>query len=363
MKNVAIITIYDDSNLGNRFQNYAVQKLIEKSGYECRTLINVKRYLFRGLKSKIIAFLGFPKKVAEKKRFIFKMESVIRKFSEKYIRQGEVIRFRDACKIAESYDYYITGSDQVWHNWSGTDDELSYFFLRFVPPHKRLCISPSFGRETVPENLRQQYIDGLNGFRHLSCREESGCGLIKELTGRDAVLLCDPTMALTSEQWDEISTKPSFELPEKYVLTYFLGDAPEAAIEYVKEMSEKEGLPIINLYNMNYPEYLSVQPDEFLYLVKHAEHFCTTSFHGCVFSIIYHTPFSVFERNDLKGMHGRIDTLLKKFGLESCSADNDNFGKQCDFSVVDNILEAERARMYDYLEMIFASAEKGEDVQ
>ena len=361
MKKVAIITLYGDFNFGNKLQNYAVQEIIKSFGYSCSTIVCKNTAKAIGWKGKIVAFLGFPKQIAVFKRFIYNNRYMFRMFSDRYLKTGETVNYSEANKISDKYDCYIAGSDQIWG--CGSDKQLSYFFLRFVPPHKRLCISPSFGRETVPENLRQQYIDGLNGFRHLSCREESGCGLIKELTGRDAVLLCDPTMALTSEQWDEISTKPSFELPEKYVLTYFLGDAPEAAIEYVKEMSEKEGLPIINLYNMNYPEYLSVQPDEFLYLVKHAEHFCTTSFHGCVFSIIYHTPFSVFERNDLKGMHGRIDTLLKKFGLESCSADNDNFGKQCDFSVVDNILEAERARMYDYLEMIFASAEKGEDVQ
>lgn len=363
MKNIAIITLYDDSNAGNRFQNYAVKVLVEKCGYECRTIKYVKRYLFGGLKSKLIAFLGFPKEIAEKKRFVLHTESIIKKFSEKYINQGDVIRFCDSCKIADKYDYYITGSDQVWHNWSGTEHELDYFFLRFAPPHKRLCISPSFGRESIPEKFRQQYIDGLNGFKHLSCREESGCRLIKELTGRDAVLLCDPTMAISAEQWDEISVKPSFELPEKYILTYFLGDAPEAAVKYVQEISERERLPVINLYNMNYPEYTSVQPDEFLYLVKHAEHFCTTSFHGCVFSIIYHTPFSVFERKDLKGMHGRIETLLKKFGLESCRDADENFGKPCDFSSVDDVLENERIRMYDYLEMIFADAEKGEDVQ
>ncbi len=361
MKKVAIITLYGDFNFGNKLQNYAVQEVIKSFNYSCSTIVCKNTAKAIGWKGIIVALLGIPKRIAGFKRFIYKNRYMFRMFSDKHLNPGESVNYCEANKISEKYDYYIAGSDQVWG--CGSDKQLSYFFLRFAPAHKRLCISPSFGRESIPEKFRQQYIDGLNGFKHLSCREESGCRLIKELTGRDAVLLCDPTMALTSEQWDEISAKPSFELPEKYILTYFLGDVPEAAIKYVKEISEKEKIPVINLYNMNYPEYASVQPDEFLYLVKNAEHFCTTSFHGCVFSIMYHTPFSVFERKDLKGMHGRIETLLKKFGLESCSADNENFGNACDFSAVDNILETERIRMYDYLEMIFADAGKGEDAQ
>lgn len=363
MKKVGIITLYGNYNLGNKLQNYAVQRILENMNYVCSTISCAEIEVPVGWKGRIAAFLGFPKKISQQKRSLLKHSKMFKNFSDKYLKLGEKINFSSSTKIKDKYDYFIVGSDQVWFKWRSLKGELSYFFLRFVPPHKRLCISPSFGRESIPEKFRQQYIDGLNGFKHLSCREESGCRLIKELTGRDAVLLCDPTMALTAEQWDEISSKPSFELPERYILTYFLGDAPEAAVDYVRKMSEKEGIPVINLYNMNYPEYASVQPDEFLYLVKHAEHFCTTSFHGCVFSIIYHTPFSVFERKDLKGMHGRIETLLKKFGLESCSADDENFGKTCDFSAVDDVLGTERIRMYDYLEMIFADAEKGEDVQ
>lgn len=360
MKKVAVLTLYGEKNFGNKLQNYAVQELIKEKGYECKTISNVRHYRLRGLKSKLIAFLGFPQKTAEKKRFILQIEACFKKFSEKKLQLGETIKFRDTYRIADNYDFFVAGSDQVWHNWSGTNEEMDYFFIRFAPPHKRICISPSFGFESIPEEFRQQYTDGLNGFKHLSCREESGCKLINELTGREAQLLCDPTMALTSDEWDNISSGPSFDVPEKYILTYFLGDAPAEAINYAKKLSEKEGLPIINLYDWNYPEYLNVQPDEFLYLVKRAEHFCTTSFHGCVFSIIYHTPFTVFERNDLKGIHGRISTLLKKFGLEHRDAADQRLDIACDFSKVDDILSSERKKMRDYLNTAFADAEAGE---
>lgn len=360
MNKFAIIGLYGDKNFGNKFQNFAVQELIKALGYECKTIRCIDIYKTIGWKGKLIAFLGFPKKIAEKKQEALKKETLFQKFSNKYLCLGEKIKLNDMRSISDNYDFYIVGSDQVWHNWNETNEELDYFFLRFVPEHKRLCISPSFGFETVSEEFKKQYIDGLNGFKHLSCREESGCRLIKDLTGREAHLLCDPTMALTVEQWDNISKKPEFELPERYILTYFLGDPPLEAVEYAKKLYEKEDIPIINLYNCDYPQYANVQPDEFLYLIKRAEHFCTTSFHGCVFSIIYHTPFTVFERNDLKGMHGRISTLLKKFGLEHRDASNNRLDTPCDFSNVDEVLAMERKKMRDYLTIAFADAEAGE---
>lgn len=360
MKKVAILTLYGDKNFGSKFQNYAVQELIKLLGYECKTIRCADTYKTIGWKGKLVAFLGFPPKMAERKRVALQRETLFRKFSELFLQLGEKVKFCDVSAIINNYDFYIVGSDQVWHNWSGTNEEIDYFFLRFVPNYKRLCISPSFGFETILEKFKQQYADGLNGFKYLSCREESGCKLIKELTGREAQLLCDPTMALTASEWDKVSSKPLFDLPEKYILTYFLGTAPEEAINYLKQLSEKEQLPIINLYDWNYPEYVNIQPDEFLYLIKRAEHFCTTSFHGCVFSIIYHTSFTVFERKDLKGMHGRISTLLKKFGLEYRDAANQKLDIACDFSKVDDILAMERKKMQNYLTSAFADAEAGE---
>jgi len=41
----------------------------------------------------------------------------------------------------------------------------------------------------------------------LSVREEAGAKIIKELTGRDAVVLVNPTLMLTKEKWLSISKK------------------------------------------------------------------------------------------------------------------------------------------------------------
>ncbi len=358
MKKAAIITLYGDYNYGNKLQNYAVQEICSELGYECTTIRYEATMHNIGRKGRLIALLGFPKKLAQKKRFAIKSEHMFKEFSQQYLNTSEPMNLSSAAEIAESFDYFVAGSDQIWNIGSNPDDDLNYFFLKFVPEHKRICFAPSFGFDNVPEKYKQLYTDGLNGFRHLSCREEQGCRIIKELTGRDAQLLCDPTLMLPAEQWDKISAKPKFPLPEKYILTYFLGETPPNAAKYIDELAKKTGYPVINLYKLEYPEYFYVSPDEFLYLIRNADHLCTNSFHGCVFSIIYHTEFTVFERIDSKGMHSRIDTLLDMFGLQSRDAAENNTDIPCDFSCTDKIIQQNCEKGMAYLRQAFSDAYK-----
>ena len=60
-------------------------------------------------------------------------------------------------------------------------------------------------------------------------------------------------------------------------------------------------------------------PREFLGLIKNAEFVLTDSFHACVFSMIFETPFVVFERNKIGeegNMNSRIYDFLEEFHLE-----------------------------------------------
>ena len=92
-----------------------------------------------------------------------------------------------------------------------------------------------------------------------------------------------------------------------------------------------------------------------MWLIAHADCVLTDSFHGSVFSILYHRPFKVFERlinGKSGGMESRIDTLLGTFGLEACRGDiNAPSGAptDCDWDEVEKILAAEREKSLDFL--------------
>ena len=78
------------------------------------------------------------------------------------------------------------------------------------------------------------------------------------------------------------------------------------------EEEKKKGL-VLNVKKLNEKES-AVGPAEFLYLIDHANKMLTDSFHGTVFSILFHTPFIICNRDGIN-MNSRIETLLNTFEL------------------------------------------------
>lgn len=60
----------------------------------------------------------------------------------------------------------------------------------------------------------------------LAVREEDGAKIIKNLAGREADVLVDPTVLLTKERWLDIAKATSNKPSKSYLLTYFLGGIP-----------------------------------------------------------------------------------------------------------------------------------------
>ena len=82
-------------------------------------------------------------------------------------------------------------------------------------------------------------------------------------------------------------------------------------------------------------------PLEFLSLFFFAKHIVTTSFHGTVFSILFHKDFHCIPHPQY---HERTDSLLEMFGLENhkvneLAAFHDI---ETDWETVDEILEYKR---------------------
>ena len=102
--------------------------------------------------------------------------------------------------------------------------------------------------------------------------------------------------------------------------------------------------------------YLS-RVEEFLYLIDHAELVCTDSFHACVFSILFNTPFLVVNRQQkgVADMTSRLDTLLGLFDMKNRYIDfnTDKLEQDkifhVDFNHVKDIQQREQKRSYAFL--------------
>lgn len=155
----------------------------------------------------------------------------------------------------------------------------------------------------------------------LSVREEAGAKIIKDLTGRDAEVLVDPTMMLTREKWLSIAKEAPNKPKGKYLLTYFLGGVPSKYKRQIKNIAERNNLEIINLADIRDKETYITGPSEFIDYINSCSILCTDFFHGTVFSILMEKPFIVFERmGTSSSMFSRINTLLDKFDLNSRKA-------------------------------------------
>ena len=310
MKKIAILTINDDNNYGNRLQNYAVQETLKKLNIQVETISN--QLEIRYIKKKIKYIIKFFLQIVPKyKRYIkFTKFNKNIKYSKYHIDINHIPK-----NLSKKYDVFFTGSDQVWNPNFGRMTDID--FLTFAPKEKRNSFSASFGINEVPKEMVEYYKKNLLGLNNISVREDTGKKIIKDLTGRtDVDVLVDPTMLLTAEEWDKVSRKPVQLKTDKYILNYFLGELSEKRKKEIEKVAKENNCEIINILDKNNPFY-QTGPSEFLYLEKNAFLICTDSFHSSVFAILYNRPFLVFDREDnLAKMNSRIETLLKKFNLQ-----------------------------------------------
>ena len=89
-------------------------------------------------------------------------------------------------------------------------------------------------------------------------------------------------------------------------------------------------------------------PEEFVNLIRHARYVCTDSFHGSVFSILYHKQFISFNRygDGMNSRNSRLDTLFRNIGIDR-RFHGDLFTEitsEIDYDAVDDKLEVLRRR-------------------
>ena len=142
------------------------------------------------------------------------------------------------------------------------------------------------------------YQTHLKDLKAISVREDVGKDLIKEIANRDdAQVLIDPTMLLTVEEWEKVTKRPENLTTNRFIIKSFLGKTSESIESELERIAKENKCEIIDISSQD-SEFYNIGPAEFLYLEKNAFLVATDSFHSCVFSILFSTPFVVFKRED-----------------------------------------------------------------
>ena len=359
MKKAGIITLFSDQNYGNRLQNLAVQTILQNLGYNAHTIIQISDYrnwlIFRCKLYLKKIYYGDPRLCRS---------CTFRKFNRKYIKIKYV--FGDdnqiLSKLAAKYAYFVTGSDQVWNVKLNkrVEEDYHYYFLLFAEDVQKVCISPSIGLDTIPEEYTEQMRDRLSGFKYLSCREKQGAQEIKRITGRECEWLIDPTLYVTREQWKRLFSLKSSNLAP-YILLYFMDGMSEELNVHVRKYAEIGGFTIIDPSDPH-SDYYSIDPAQFVELLSNAYMVFTDSFHVTAFSINFHVPFYVFNRKLWQNMTSRIKSLCELFSLEERYIQEQKpfeIKESFSFDAADKQLTIERKKFSLYLEKCFGKQVSG----
>lgn len=357
---------YYNYNFGSMLQAYATVKEIEKRGIDYRIIRYKKKITpFFVVKN---AFRLFNSTWRSEKRLIIQKKisrMLIPEYSSNTNIRNEVFQtfmqenfnknilqcvgYNALKENTKYFDAFLVGSDQMW---SPSGLETNFYNLMFVPDEiKKISYAASFGVSEIPLYQKKRTAEYLKRINHLSVRENAGAKIIKDLTGRDALIAVDPTMLLTAAEWDEFSGfEPLYK--DGYIFAYFLGNNSKYR-EVVNELQNKTGLKIVTLRHLD--EYVQqdeqfgdecpydLRPEGFVNLIKNAKYVCTDSFHGSVFSSLFHRQFTVFPRYSETASvskNSRISSLLTHLGLESRMYDSsriiyDQINEQIDYELVE----------------------------
>lgn len=214
----------------------------------------------------------------------------------------------------EGLSGFVCGSDTIFCiDEFGFDDG---YYANFPCMKKRsIAYAASFGDAHFDEKTYPLLDARLANFKALSLRENAMLPYVKAHTNVPVQRVIDPTLLLTSEDYDGIAA-PRQE-SEPYLLLYSRRYNP-AMEAYAEKLAQQHGWKIVEISlratnaERGHRMFYEAGVEEFLSLAKHAEYVVTNSFHGMIFSVQFRRPFVVFSREQCDN---KIEELLSLFGL------------------------------------------------
>ena len=203
------------------------------------------------------------------------------------------------------FDAYIVGSDQVWRPLYAKP--ISRYFFSFLKEQsvKRIAYAASFGVDTWTFSLKEtaQCRSLLAKFDAISVREESGVQLCENYLGQHAIHVLDPTMLLNANDYRVLLPQINHQ---GEIFSYIL-DPTNWKSMFQHQFSESLRLQLFDVNGLldSSPTRIEGVPDRtapvenWLNGFAAAKYIITDSFHACVFSILFHLPFSVCSNEQL----------------------------------------------------------------
>lgn len=343
-KQIGVITLPFTPNYGWLLQAYALQRVLEKLGYE--PFLIYRKWDKTKQNSGIISAI---------KRWIY-YHLFCRKLYDFFKHKLVKTRlYRDTQSLQNvvreyKFDALVVGSDQVWR-FENTRGAGYNFFLDFAQGYDvtRIAYAASFGVDcwTGTDDELKKARELLLQFNAVSVREKTGVKLCNDIMKVKALLVLDPTLLLSASDYEPLIEKNIYSNNDEVLSTYIL-DANFEKDNYINSVAKVKKMRVNPLYVDNRKRCVQTYPSLSYWLsgIRNSQFVIVDSFHGMVFSIIFRKNFLVIA-NTHRGLT-RFESLLSMFGLNNRLVYNlnevnfDVIKQNIDYDRVEQILKNER---------------------
>ncbi len=340
---VGIVTVHDSSNMGSYLQALAMQELIKQHGdtpYIIKT---------RSLFSTLCLFLGYnnSKPVRSIKTFILFFLSSIKHYKktkekyQKYKTYSEdwkifenIISVRKANKM--NLDRILLGSDEIW-NVNKPAFQNPYMYGMNLKADKKITYAISIGNATKEQLLQFPHLNsGISKLDGIIYRDVYTSDVLTDMGFKTTARICDPTLQVDIRKY--MKQEQEVELPEEKYIAVYSYSVDKTTRQWIERFAKENGLKIVAV---SLPQkwcdfYSNCSPLEFGAVLKNASFVYTNTFHGTIFSCLYHTNFVSLANLP------KIKDVLSLLGLEKHSLPDD-----VDYETFSNMLKCQR----DYNDM------------
>ncbi|WP_445005940.1 polysaccharide pyruvyl transferase family protein [Halomonas mongoliensis] len=315
MKKIGILNFqYSTHNYGAVLQAAALEHICTQLGHEAQHLdyMAKRKVTLKGRVGQVLRKLGLRNTPAHAR---VANEEAFERFRERFITRTKKIRnpseFRS---VAKGFDSVIVGSDQVWRP-AFAKDTLG-FFLGHVPEGvDRLSYAASFGTSSWEKSndaaLTDKVKKELHKFKAVSCREESGVEICRDVFGVEAEHVLDPLLLVDDGFFEKLIGKAGNKNNAKMV--FYKLDSDDDFFEDLGRLAKFYNFDYLNIYSERSDVRHYREVIDWLSYIRDAELVVSDSFH-CICLALRFGKKVIYCPNERRGQ-ARMDSLFSQLEI------------------------------------------------
>lgn len=353
-----IVTFHCVPNYGAVLQTYGLQEYLKTVFKEVRVLDyrpetllaeykNINCYSVGAIAMSLWSLFSFLRKKIAFSEFEKRMllSSIIGRSAEDFTNLNS--------------DYLFLGSDQIW-NPNVTRGFDPVFFGDFPMSARPRVISyaASLGKSIFSTSELEQMRLLLRNVDCVSVREKDAQDLLSRELNIVSTVVADPTILAGADVFKELIKEVKYK---NYIFVYTLTNNP-FTLQVAKKVAKRKALQIVQVNGsrkpLHRPGHMVINdagPEQFLSLLYHSDFVVTDSFHGTVFSNLFHVPYITIPH---KTRGGRMITLLTELGaIDRLTESSDVCNKEINWDNIDSNILRMRIKSIDFINQFLRSNE------